>query len=226
MLRKHIPNFLTLLNLLSGCMALLLIMQSEEVGATIFIGFSLIFDFLDGSLARLLKAGSETGKQLDSLADMVSFGVVPGFLMYSIIGDACISAGMTASECGFLSYSAFLIPLFSALRLARFNTDESQQKEFKGLNTPAATIFVASIPIILKYYPDSVWAISIFSKPLFIVLLNLGLSTMLIIPQRMVSLKFHTFSISNNIHILKLTKPQKPLLIWGNYFLKSLWTTR
>lgn len=133
MIKKHIPNFITCLNLFSGCVAVLLAFKGNYQGAFIAILVAAVFDFFDGFAARLLKAYSPMGKELDSLADMVSFGFAPGMIVFSLLTEANINE--------WLPYLAFIIPVFSGLRLAKFNIDERQTSSFIGMPTPANAIF-------------------------------------------------------------------------------------
>lgn len=144
-IKKHIPNFITLMNLLSGIISIYLGMTGEIKLAAAMIFLAAVFDFFDGFLARILNAKSEIGVQLDSLADMVSFGVAPAFVLYHTMQlNLDIQGGNPDS---FLPFVAFIVPLFSALRLAKFNIDEEQTTSFKGLPTPATGILFASFPI-------------------------------------------------------------------------------
>ncbi|MBT3418393.1 MAG: CDP-diacylglycerol--serine O-phosphatidyltransferase [Flavobacteriales bacterium] len=150
-IKKNIPNLITLGNLTCGLLSIVLGLEGNLALAGAFIFYGAILDFFDGLVARLLKVSSEIGKQLDSMADMVTFGVVPGILMYQLIS-------MTNENQLGISYEltialiAFLIPIFSAIRLAKFNVDSSQTSSFIGLPTPAAAIFIASLPIIEANY--------------------------------------------------------------------------
>jgi len=137
---RHLPNFLTCCNLLSGCLGIVFLLEDRGVPAAYFVWISGLFDFLDGFVARMLKVSSPIGKELDSLADVVSFGVLPAMVMYKLIGDH------SASEV--LPYIGFTIAAFSALRLAIFNIDETQTDSFKGLNTPANTLFITALPLL------------------------------------------------------------------------------
>ena len=130
---KHIPNFITSLNLFSGCIAAYLGFSGQYGWAFFFILLSALFDFLDGFAARLLKAYSPVGKELDSLADVVSFGLTPGAMVFSVLRQSDLHV--------LLPYAAFLIPVFAALRLAKFNLDERQATSFLGLPVPANAIF-------------------------------------------------------------------------------------
>ncbi|MEO5911960.1 MAG: CDP-diacylglycerol--serine O-phosphatidyltransferase [Pelobium sp.] len=142
MIKKHIPNALTCANLFSGCVGIVYAFNGDLKTVAFFVVISGIFDFFDGFAARLLKVKSEIGKELDSLADVVSFGFLPGVVMYQLL---------LLSGAGYLAYSGFIITVFSALRLAKFNTDTRQTEDFIGLNTPMNTFFIISIPYLTSY---------------------------------------------------------------------------
>lgn len=162
-MKKRFPHFLTLLNILSGCIATVFAMQNQLEWAALFVFIGIFFDFFDGLAARLLHAQSELGVQLDSLADMITSGLVPGIVMFQLLalsqtggwnvvswqefhfGESAL--GLTS----FLPFAGFLITLASAYRLARFNTDEDQLESFIGLPTPANALLVMSLPLILLY---------------------------------------------------------------------------
>ncbi len=135
---KNLPNGITCLNLFSGCCGVWLAFNGNFVGATVAIMLSAVFDFLDGMVARLVNAYSEMGKELDSLADVVSFGLVPGAIIFSMLSTNGVQN---------YTFLAFLIPVFSALRLAKFNIDTRQTTTFIGLPTPANAIFWAGIAV-------------------------------------------------------------------------------
>ncbi|MCP4552740.1 MAG: CDP-diacylglycerol--serine O-phosphatidyltransferase [Bacteroidetes bacterium] len=147
-MKKNIPNFITLLNLLSGIFSIIAVVSSHLDWAVFFIVIAAIFDFLDGTFGRLLDAQSEFGKQLDSLADLVSFGLAPGFIMFALIDVSEPLPNITIAEFNIVSSIAFLIPLFSAWRLARFNIDTRQTENFIGLPTPASALLISSIVLI------------------------------------------------------------------------------
>jgi len=154
-IKRNIPNLLTLGNLFCGLVAIVFSFENNLHVAGAFIFFGAIFDFFDGLSARLLKVSSEIGKQLDSIADMVTFGVAPGMIMFQMIyhsktGDFYQSD--ITDEFLLISLVGFLIPIFSAIRLAKFNIDTKQTSSFIGLPTPAAAIFIASLPIIETNY--------------------------------------------------------------------------
>jgi CDP-diacylglycerol---serine O-phosphatidyltransferase len=149
-MKKHIPNFITCLNLFSGCVAVYLAFNGHHEGAFIAIMLSAVFDFFDGFASRLLKAYSPMGKELDSLADMISFGLAPGAIVFSLLSATSIWE--------YLPYVAFLIPIFSGLRLAKFNIDDRQTSSFIGLPVPANAIFWAGM--VYAYSPfmlDNIW---------------------------------------------------------------------
>ena len=160
-MRKHIPNFITLLNLFCGCVAVVFAVMNRLDLAAIFVFLGILFDFLDGFAARILKVSSEIGVQLDSLADMVTSGVVPGIVMFQLLRMAEKNGwnldlfGMH-TEVGILPLFGFLITLASAYRLAKFNLDENQVSSFRGLPTPANTLLILSLPLILLYQNNEI----------------------------------------------------------------------
>ncbi|MBY0244116.1 MAG: CDP-diacylglycerol--serine O-phosphatidyltransferase [Sphingobacteriaceae bacterium] len=145
-MKKHIPNAITCANLFSGCIAVVFAFNGDLKTAAYLVLLAGIFDFFDGLVARALNVKSEIGKQLDSLADMVSFGFVPGVVLYQLFlqSDANIP---------YLAYFGFLVTIFSALRLAKFNIDTRQTEDFIGLNTPMNTLVIVSLPFIKEQYP-------------------------------------------------------------------------
>ena len=151
--RVLIPNFLTCMNLVCGCLGITFAINENLTYSAILICVAAIFDFADGFAARMLHGGSELGKQLDSLSDMVSFGVLPGIILYQFIvisfKDYYVPFEKREIVHILLSFTAFLVPVFSALRLAKFNIDTRQGDRFLGLPTPANAIFIASFPLIL-----------------------------------------------------------------------------
>ena len=141
-MKQHIPNIVTCLNLLSGCVATVFALHGDVFTATMFIIAGAVFDFLDGFLARLLDARSTIGKDLDSLADDITFGFAPAALMFSLFKQYPY---VTEYGAKYVPYIAFLIAAFSALRLAKFNNDSRQTKSFIGLPTPANALLIAGI---------------------------------------------------------------------------------
>lgn len=140
-MRKQIPNILTLSNLFSGCMAISMAFQDNFKAVVIWVAIAALFDFLDGLAARLLKSYSPLGKELDSLADVVSFGVAPASAVFILLRDFSLLPSYLGPLHLWIPYLAFLIPVFSAYRLAKFNIDERQTTSFRGLPAPANGLF-------------------------------------------------------------------------------------
>lgn len=198
-MKKHIPNFLTLLNLLSGCMAIVAIAQDSLVQASWWIILAAFLDLLDGLVARLLEVTSEIGKQLDSLSDIVSFGVAPGFILYTLIGDALNKYPALGDTLPFFAYFGFLIPLFGALRLARFNIDEEQRYEFRGLPTPVTAFFILSIPILINCNLVVIpWLNNFFNDPWVLAGTSIILSALMVSPLRLFSMKLQSIHWKHN----------------------------
>jgi CDP-diacylglycerol--serine O-phosphatidyltransferase len=143
-IKKHIPNALTCGNLFSGCIGIVYAFNGDLKMVAFFVLISGIFDFFDGFAARLLHVKSDIGKELDSLADMVSFGFLPGVIMYQLL---------LINGAGYLAFAGFIITIFSALRLAKFNIDTRQTEDFIGLNTPMNTFFIISLPWLTSDFP-------------------------------------------------------------------------
>ena len=200
-MKKHIPNFVTCLNLFSGCLGIVFAFQGNLTWASYAIVIAAILDFFDGMLARLLKAYSEIGKELDSLADVVSFGVLPSVIIYHLFA----LSPQPEFDVTWLSLSAFVIAVFSALRLAKFNIDTRQSENFIGLPTPASALLIASFPLIIAesntYFADFIlntWFLLIFS---------LTMSMLLVAEVPLISLKFKTLDLKENMlrYILVIT---------------------
>ncbi|WP_017258322.1 CDP-diacylglycerol--serine O-phosphatidyltransferase [Pedobacter arcticus] len=173
MIKKHIPNALTCANLLSGCIGSIYAFNGDLKTVAFFVIISGIFDFFDGFAARLLNVKSEIGKELDSLADVVSFGFLPGMIIYKLL---------MLSGLGWIAYTGFLITIFSALRLAKFNVDTRQTEDFIGLNTPMNTFLIISLPYLLDTF-------SFISNPYFLITLTALLSYLLVSELRLFSMK-------------------------------------
>lgn len=146
MIRRHIPNAITCANLFSGSIGIVYAFNGQLETAAYFVLLSGVFDFFDGLAARALNVKSAIGKELDSLADVISFGFLPGVVMYQLLAQSDYTSS-------WLPYSGFFITVFSALRLAKFNTDTRQSEDFIGLNTPMNTIFIVSLVFIRADYP-------------------------------------------------------------------------
>ncbi len=193
---KHIPNTITCLNLFSGCVSCVMAFEEQYFLAALFLFLAAVFDFCDGMAARLLKAYSDIGKELDSLADVISFGFAPGMVIFSWLNQI--------GNCEYLSYIAFLIPIFSALRLAKFNVDERQTSSFIGLPTPANAIFMVSMiammdpSVPVPGWVDMSWFSSIVGNMWVIIALVILFSYLLVCELPMFSLKFKNLSWKDN----------------------------
>lgn len=186
---------LSLMNLMSGCVAIIMILQGQMLLAVYLMGFALVFDFLDGLAARLLRAYSSIGKELDSLSDMISFGIFPAIILFMLIENATEKGNAFAS---LFPYISLLIPVCSAIRLARFSSDNDQEASFRGLPVPAMAIFIASLPLVLHFQPDIKVTQSVTSSPLFLSVVSVILSLLMVSPFRMFSIKFKNFSWHGN----------------------------
>jgi len=218
---KQIPNLFTLLNLVFGCCAIVFLLQNgiaifatpdgvqyidmpeRTMIASLFIGLAAVVDFLDGFVARLFKATSAMGKQLDSLADVVSFGVAPGMILYQFLrlSYAKEDDGLDVSMVWLMP--AFIIPCAAAWRLAKFNLDEGQQYSFKGVPTPAVGLVVASLPLIY-WYNSSETVLELIRNKWLLYAVILLLSYLMVSNLPIMSLKFKDFSLKNNIPKLVL----------------------
>ena len=193
-MKKQIPNIITCCNLLSGCVAVTFALRGNVESAALLIILSAVFDFFDGFAARLLKVSSPIGKDLDSLADVVSFGLVPAVIIFVFL-ERCVGglAPAVREQWGhLLPYIAFIIPPCSALRLAKFNHDERQTTEFRGLATPANALFIGFIP----YAAQEMAVLYDFRLTAALVVI---FSILLLTDLPMFSLKFHNFKIKDNI---------------------------
>lgn len=202
-LQKHIPNLLTSLNLLSGSIAIVFAFEGLFHFTAIFIGIAAFFDFCDGMSARLLDAYSPIGKELDSLADMVSFGFTPAVVLFKLLQQAGGALELPLWGINILPFVAFLITIFSALRLAIFNIDSRQSESFIGLPTPANAIFIISMPFALHYgsgtspwYPFFAF---LLANPFSLLALILLFSYLLVAPMPLFSLKVKSFDFSQNL---------------------------
>jgi CDP-diacylglycerol--serine O-phosphatidyltransferase len=203
-IKQHIPNALSILNLLSGLISLTLTLEGNYVYASLFIFIAAVFDFLDGNAARILKAHSELGKQLDSLADVVSFGVAPGVMIFQMISVHCAGSCNILERMHISPYFAMLIPICSALRLAKFNIDLRQEVNFIGLPTPANAIFFASIPLVLFVQPHIFslihldFLVTFFSNTRILTILTVFFSYLLISDFKIFSMKFNNVAWKGN----------------------------
>ncbi len=191
-MKKHIPNILTSGNLLFGCLSIIAALDGRLTDASIFIGLAAVLDFFDGFVARALNAHSEIGKQLDSLADVVSFGVAPGMIFYMMVGQCFNPTGFCINM-----YLPFLIPIFSAIRLAKFNIDTRQSDSFIGLPTPANAMLIASFPLII-YYKESEEIIELLQNQYFLKIFPIVSAYLLVAELPLLALKFKNFSWAEN----------------------------
>jgi CDP-diacylglycerol---serine O-phosphatidyltransferase len=213
---KHLPNFFTLINLLFGSLAVIFILQSGEALASVneyvlninlpekiwlgslCIGIAAAVDFLDGLVARLCKATSPLGKELDSLADVVSFGVAPGMILYQFLRMSF------AKQQGALDVSmlwlipAIFIPCAAAYRLAKFNIDSSQQYGFRGVPTPATALLIASFPLIF-WYSNNETILSLLLNKWFLYALIIALSYLMVSNLPLMAMKFKDLSLQKNL---------------------------
>jgi CDP-diacylglycerol---serine O-phosphatidyltransferase len=219
---KQVPNIITLLNLFCGCIAIVFALQNgiglvenAETGAqsiflveqiwiaSLFIGIAAIVDFFDGFIARLVGASSEMGKQLDSLADVVSFGVAPGIILYQFLRLAVAKStnGLDASIWWLLP--AFILPCAAAYRLAKFNLDTRQSYSFRGTPVPSVGLTIAAFPLI--YWHNNVaWVSNLLLNKWFLYAVIITLSWLMISDIPIMSNKFKTKTLKDNIHVLLL----------------------
>jgi len=201
-LKKHIPNFITTLNLFSGCIGIIIALQYRIDYAAYFIAIAAFFDFLDGLVARLLHVKSEIGKELDSLADVVSFGVLPGIIVYQLMANSPNTpAEGLFSYISIFSLVALIIPVLSAVRLAKFNLDTRQTTSFIGLPVPANALFLGSLPLIKMQagFSDSLsWLTVITDNYYVLAFIAIGMSLLLVSEIPLISLKFRNLKFADN----------------------------
>ena len=199
-MKKHIPNLITLGNLLCGTVATILAVEGDLIYAGLFVVLGIIFDFFDGFAARLLKVSGELGKQLDSLADMVTSGVVPGIVMLQLLSEEpfnvyLFTEGFTLVT--FTSLLGLLLTLGAGYRLAKFNIDTRQSESFIGLPTPAMSLFVISLPLILEYGTIE-FVENIIRSKYFLIGVTVFLTYLMNAEIPLFSLKFKEYAIKNN----------------------------
>ena len=210
-IKKHIPNIITLGNLLCGTVATIYAVRGDFYTTAILVGIGITFDFFDGFVARLLQVQGEFGKQLDSLADMVTSGVVPGIVMvqfmlsstlYNQLGvsswDAALDMGLNIDNWFSYEVLGLLLTLFAGYRLAKFNIDERQSDSFIGLPTPAMNLFVLSLPLISEYTTNVLIQDIIHNKYVLIVITIL-LSVLMVSEVKLFSLKFKNYAFNKNV---------------------------
>lgn len=178
-MKQHIPNTITCLNLLTGIIGIIWVFQENVNDALVFVIVGGVFDFFDGFSARLLKVQSSIGKELDSLADMITFSALPALFLFLYLQDLNFELA---------PYAALLIAAFSALRLAKFNIDDQQSDKFIGLPTPANAIFVTALPFLNPSLPEWAW-----------ILLALSSSLLMVAPIELIALKFKSYGFRENL---------------------------
>ncbi|MFT6933632.1 MAG: CDP-diacylglycerol--serine O-phosphatidyltransferase [Maribacter sp.] len=207
-MRKHIPNFITLLNLFCGCVATVFAVLNQLEVAGLFVALGIFFDYFDGLAARVLNVKSELGLQLDSLADMVTSGLVPGIVMFQLLGLSQMGGwnnevlnGMTYlgdfQLRSLWPFLGFIITMASAYRLAKFNLDENQVSSFIGLPTPANALLILSLPLILFYHSNNILAEVILNQ-WFLIGLTLLSAFLLNCNLPLFALKFKNWSFTDN----------------------------
>ncbi len=202
-IKSQIPNTITLLNLLAGVIGIIWVLEGDVTSGAYFIILAAIIDFFDGFAARLLKVQSEIGKQLDSLADLVSFGVLPGMILFEM------TRSVTESE--YLPFLSLTVPLFSALRLAKFNLDTRQSDRFIGLPTPANALFISTLPYLGLHWPlVGTW----LEIPWVLLLIAWVFSILLVLELPLIALKFKSFAPAQNLFRYALLAIGLALLLW------------
>ena len=195
-MKTFIPNFITLLNLLSGCIAVIYAVNGDMKLTALFVCLGILFDFLDGFIARKLRVQSVLGVQLDSLADLVTSGVVPGLVLYYLFN---LTTQLTWDTSGIVPYFGLLVTLASAYRLAKFNVSDTQSDFFIGLPVPANALWIIALPLILEYQSNDVVQ-EIILNPWFLVLFTLISSYLLNAPIKLISLKFKNWDLNDNAY--------------------------
>lgn len=204
-IKQHIPNLVTCLNLVCGMVGVYFVLEGNVLWAAYLVILAALFDFLDGFLARAMNAYSELGKQLDSLADMVTFGVLPAFLVFKLI--------QLGGDFSYLPFIAFIIAVQSALRLAKFNIDTRQSDRFIGLPTPANALFFAALPHLAI---SQTWAAKITASPMGLIALTLLFSWLLTAEIPLLALKFKNFHLKENgLRYLTLVISGVSLILFG-----------
>jgi len=192
-LKKHLPNAITCANLFSGCVGIVFAFEDNLIFAAYALFLAAIFDFFDGFASRVLQSFSRIGKELDSLADMISFGFLPSVIVFELF----LKSPQIPDVSTYLKFSAFLIAVFSALRLAKFNTDTRQAEIFIGLPTPANAILIASFPLIMEQQSNlSLYILNPYVLTVFVMVM----CGLLVAELPLMSLKFRNGDFNQNIY--------------------------
>tara|TARA_R110001606_G_scaffold11821_1_gene51009 strand:+ start:2525 stop:3268 length:744 start_codon:yes stop_codon:yes gene_type:complete len=205
-MKKHIPNLLTLGNLLFGTIATIAAVNGNFEIAALSVAIGIVLDFFDGFAARLLNVSGELGKQLDSLADMVTSGVVPGIVLFSLLQENSLNfferttdtLKIASFSTGYLPYFGLLLTLAACYRLANFNIDTRQSDSFIGLPTPAMSLFVIALPLI-PLYSDNQFFIDLVQNNYFLIGVVLVLSYLMNAEIPLFSLKFKNYRFKENV---------------------------
>ncbi|MBL0102884.1 MAG: CDP-diacylglycerol--serine O-phosphatidyltransferase [Bacteroidetes bacterium] len=196
-MKRHIPNVLTCLNLFCGCIASVMVFRNRLDMTAYFVFLAAFFDLFDGMIARKVGANSAFGKELDSLADAVSFGFVPGAVLFKLFQMSDFRQAIPDEAVrSFMQFLPFVVTIFSILRLAKFNLDTRQTSSFIGLPTPANTLLVISLPLILSHHPGKFDALIL--NPFFILSLTSLMSYLLISEIPLFDMKFKSFDFESN----------------------------
>lgn len=193
-MKKHIPNFITLINVFSGAVAIACTLEGHLKYIPYLVAVSLLADFLDGMIARALNVKSELGKQLDSLADVISFGVLPSMILYMLMKESLYGSYAISNFLGF-EVLAFLVAVFAALRLGKFNIDTRQSDSFIGLPTPAATLFVLGV-LLINQYSEYSFLVKLTKNYTALSVTSILISLLMIAELPLLSLKMGSLSIS------------------------------
>lgn len=196
-LKRYIPNLLTLGNLFCGTVATIFAVQGDFSSAGLFVVIGIAFDFFDGFAARLLNVSGELGKQLDSLADMVTSGVVPGIIVYQLFIENNSNVVAT-NTVNYLPFLGLFLTLGAGYRLAKFNIDTRQTDLFIGMPTPAMSLFVISLPLIQEYSTIE-FVQNLIANNYFLIAITLLLTYLMNAEISLFSLKFKTYSLKNNL---------------------------
>lgn len=201
-IKRQIPNLFTFLNLSAGLIGILFALENQLVPAAFMVMLGIFFDFFDGFFARILKVSSELGKQLDSLADLVTSGIVPGLIIFQLLKENAVNWSGTEvysliASGNYLPFIGFLIPLASAYRLANFNIDERQSNSFIGLPTPANALLIISIPLIIAYSPQ-IEIVKFIQQSYVLVAITILGSCLLNAEIPLFALKFKNYSFKEN----------------------------
>ncbi len=216
-MKKHLPNLFTCLNLFTGCIAVVMVFRNHLDWAAYLIFIAAFFDLLDGLTARMMNLFSPFGKELDSLADMISFGFIPGAIMFKLFQQSdFMSWPVPHSVLRLIQFAPFILTVFSALRLAKFNLDTRQTSSFIGLPTPANTLLIVSLPLIIMQsdHADGL----LLLNPFFLLILTGILSFLLVSEIPLFALKFKNLSFKENFYqylLLSSCAILLPILKWA-----------